>query len=155
MGDVKMLAMIGAFLGWQLTLVTLMMASFAGSIIGVALIATRRGGVTVPTATTRSPSRLTRSRVTSMTHLVAVPSNVHALTLRSPTIPRAGTWAVPADSCSAEADRPLVSAPMAVDAPPSSDIASVAAMIDFFMPFSFMSAAPHYPHPAPDKLNNR
>jgi len=43
MGDVKMLAMIGAFLGWQLTLVTLMMASFAGSIIGVALIALRRG----------------------------------------------------------------------------------------------------------------
>ena len=43
MGDVKMLAMIGAFLGWKLTLVTLMLASFAGSIIGVLLIATRRG----------------------------------------------------------------------------------------------------------------
>jgi len=43
MGDVKMLAMIGAFLGWKLTLVTLMMASLAGSIIGVLLIATRRG----------------------------------------------------------------------------------------------------------------
>ena len=35
MGDVKMLAMIGAFLGWQLTLVTLMMASVAGSIVGL------------------------------------------------------------------------------------------------------------------------
>jgi leader peptidase (prepilin peptidase)/N-methyltransferase len=43
MGDVKMLAMIGAFLGWKLTIVTLMMASFAGSIIGVALIVLRRG----------------------------------------------------------------------------------------------------------------
>ena len=42
MGDVKMLAMIGAFLGWQLTLVTLMLASFSGSIIGVSLIASGR-----------------------------------------------------------------------------------------------------------------
>ena len=45
MGDVKMLAMIGAFLGWKLTLVTLMMASFAGSVVGVALIASRRGSM--------------------------------------------------------------------------------------------------------------
>ena len=43
MGDVKMLAMIGAFLGWQLTLLSLMIASVAGTIIGVALIATGRG----------------------------------------------------------------------------------------------------------------
>ncbi len=45
MGDVKMLAMIGAFVGWKLTLVALMMASFAGSIVGVALIASQRGGM--------------------------------------------------------------------------------------------------------------
>jgi leader peptidase (prepilin peptidase) / N-methyltransferase len=45
MGDVKMLAMIGAFIGWKLTLVTLMMASFAGSIVGVLLIMSRRGGM--------------------------------------------------------------------------------------------------------------
>ncbi len=45
MGDFKMLAMIGAFLGWKLTVVTLMMASFVGSIVGVLLIATRRGGM--------------------------------------------------------------------------------------------------------------
>jgi leader peptidase (prepilin peptidase)/N-methyltransferase len=43
MGDVKMLAMVGAFLGWKLTIVTLMMASFSGSLIGVGLIVTRRG----------------------------------------------------------------------------------------------------------------
>ncbi len=45
MGDVKMLAMIGAFLGWKLTLVTLMMSSIAGSIVGVGLIAAQRGGM--------------------------------------------------------------------------------------------------------------
>ena len=45
MGDVKMLAMIGAFIGWKLTLLTLMMASLAGSIIGLGLIVTRRGGM--------------------------------------------------------------------------------------------------------------
>ena len=42
-GDVKMMAMIGAFLGWQLAFVTLVMASVAGSILGVALIASGRG----------------------------------------------------------------------------------------------------------------
>jgi leader peptidase (prepilin peptidase)/N-methyltransferase len=45
MGDVKMLAMIGAFLGWQLMLVTLVLASFAGSLLGVALIASGRGSM--------------------------------------------------------------------------------------------------------------
>jgi leader peptidase (prepilin peptidase)/N-methyltransferase len=45
MGDVKMLAMVGAFLGWKLTILTLMLASVAGSLIGVALIVTRRGGM--------------------------------------------------------------------------------------------------------------
>ena len=45
MGDVKMLAMIGAFVGWKLMLVTLMMASFAGSIVGIILIVSKRGGM--------------------------------------------------------------------------------------------------------------
>jgi leader peptidase (prepilin peptidase)/N-methyltransferase len=45
MGDVKMLAMIGAFLGWQLMLLTLVLASFAGSIVGVGLMASGRGGM--------------------------------------------------------------------------------------------------------------
>jgi leader peptidase (prepilin peptidase)/N-methyltransferase len=43
MGDVKMLAMIGAFLGWKLTLVALLLASLSGSAIGVLLIVTGRG----------------------------------------------------------------------------------------------------------------
>jgi len=45
MGDVKMLAMIGAFLGWPLMILTLVFASFAGSIVGVALIASGRGNL--------------------------------------------------------------------------------------------------------------
>ena len=45
MGDVKMLAMIGAFVGWKLTLVALMMASLSGSLIGLVVIASRRGGM--------------------------------------------------------------------------------------------------------------
>lgn len=45
MGDFKMLAMIGAFVGWKLVLVTLMLASFAGSAIGLALVASRRGSM--------------------------------------------------------------------------------------------------------------
>jgi leader peptidase (prepilin peptidase)/N-methyltransferase len=44
-GDVKMLAMIGAFLGWKLVLVTLVFSSVAGSVIGVLVLATRRGGM--------------------------------------------------------------------------------------------------------------
>ena len=43
MGDVKMLGMIGAFLGWPLMLLTLVLASFMGSIVGVGLLVTRRG----------------------------------------------------------------------------------------------------------------
>ena len=45
MGDVKMLAMIGAFLGWQAVLVTLVLSSFSGAAIGMALIAAQRGGM--------------------------------------------------------------------------------------------------------------
>jgi leader peptidase (prepilin peptidase)/N-methyltransferase len=45
MGDVKMLAMIGAFLGWRLMLVTLILASFTGSFVGIAMMASGRGGM--------------------------------------------------------------------------------------------------------------
>ena len=41
MGDVKMLAMIGAVLGWQLMLVTLVWSSLAGGIVGGVMLATR------------------------------------------------------------------------------------------------------------------
>ncbi len=37
-GDIKLLAMIGAFLGWQGALAALILASFAGSIVGIAII---------------------------------------------------------------------------------------------------------------------
>jgi leader peptidase (prepilin peptidase)/N-methyltransferase len=42
-GDVKMLAMIGAFLGWKLMLLTLVLSSFLGSVIGLGMIAIRLG----------------------------------------------------------------------------------------------------------------
>ena len=45
MGDPKMLAMIGAFLGWKLTLVTLMVASLTGSVVGLGMIAAGRGSL--------------------------------------------------------------------------------------------------------------
>lgn len=45
MGDVKMLAMLGAFLGWKGVLLTLVLASFAGALIGVVMMATSRGGL--------------------------------------------------------------------------------------------------------------
>ena len=42
-GDVKMLAMVGAFLGWKLVLVTLVLSSVTGSLIGLLVIGLRRG----------------------------------------------------------------------------------------------------------------
>jgi leader peptidase (prepilin peptidase)/N-methyltransferase len=45
MGDVKMLAMIGAFLGWKMVLVTLVLSSCSGAIIGVGLIGLQRGNM--------------------------------------------------------------------------------------------------------------
>ncbi len=45
MGDVKMLAMIGAFLGWKLMLLTLVAGSFLGSVVGVGLIVSGRGSM--------------------------------------------------------------------------------------------------------------
>src|SRR5215813_3374251 len=41
LGDVKMMLFVGAFLGWQLTLLTIFLASLIGSIIGVILMLVR------------------------------------------------------------------------------------------------------------------
>jgi leader peptidase (prepilin peptidase) / N-methyltransferase len=40
-GDIKLLAMIGAFLGWKPAVMTIMVGSFLGSVVGVTLIAAR------------------------------------------------------------------------------------------------------------------
>ena len=45
MGDVKMLAMLGAFLGWKAVLVTVILASFAGAFVGLAMMAVQRGSM--------------------------------------------------------------------------------------------------------------
>lgn len=43
LGDVKMMFMVGAYLGWSLTLLTLFLGVLSGSVIGLGLIATGRG----------------------------------------------------------------------------------------------------------------
>jgi leader peptidase (prepilin peptidase)/N-methyltransferase len=44
-GDVKMLAMVGAFLGLRLVLLTFVMATMIGGLVGVGLIVTRRASM--------------------------------------------------------------------------------------------------------------
>lgn len=56
-GDVKLLAMIGAFLGWQAVPIVLVIASIAGSVVGLGLIAARgrrQGGRVVRTLGARA-----------------------------------------------------------------------------------------------------
>ncbi len=45
LGDVKMLAMIGAFLGWKGMVVTLFSASLLGALVGIALLGRSRAGL--------------------------------------------------------------------------------------------------------------
>jgi leader peptidase (prepilin peptidase)/N-methyltransferase len=42
LGDVKMLAMIGAFLGWQQVFVVLFFASLTGAIVGVSMLSIQK-----------------------------------------------------------------------------------------------------------------
>lgn len=42
MGDITMMLLVGAFLGWIPTLLTLILASFAGTIVGILLILVRK-----------------------------------------------------------------------------------------------------------------
>lgn len=43
-GDVKLMAMVGAFMGWQMVLAVLFVGAFAGSVYGVWLMRRRGGG---------------------------------------------------------------------------------------------------------------
>jgi len=45
LGDVKMLALIGAFLGWRGVLVSLLLGALAGALLGLAMMAVGRGGM--------------------------------------------------------------------------------------------------------------
>ncbi len=47
-GDIKLLAMIGAFLGWRGVLVTLFLGSFTGALVGTALIIARGTDARLP-----------------------------------------------------------------------------------------------------------
>jgi len=41
LGDVKMMAMVGVYLGWRLTILTIFIGVFSGSIIGIAVMVYR------------------------------------------------------------------------------------------------------------------
>jgi leader peptidase (prepilin peptidase) / N-methyltransferase len=60
LGDVKLAAMFGVVLGWQLTLLTLFVASLAGSLWGAALMLRGRGGMKseLPFGTLLAPAAL-------------------------------------------------------------------------------------------------
>lgn len=59
-GDVKLAAMFGAVLGWQLTLLTLFAAALVGSLWGAGLMLRRRGGMKseLPFGTLLAPAAL-------------------------------------------------------------------------------------------------
>ncbi len=48
MGDVKLLAMVGAFLGWESALLALAVGSILSSVVGIGLIVSRKGTLKTP-----------------------------------------------------------------------------------------------------------
>jgi leader peptidase (prepilin peptidase) / N-methyltransferase len=58
MGDVKLAAMLGAFLGWKGVFLTILLGSLLGSILGIALLANRRatGRTALPYGTFLAPA---------------------------------------------------------------------------------------------------
>ena len=42
LGDVKMMFMVGAYLGWRLTILTIFLGVFSGAIIGIGVVMRRR-----------------------------------------------------------------------------------------------------------------
>ena len=47
-GDFKLLAAIGAWLGWQILPLTILLSSLVGAVVGIALIVFRRHGREIP-----------------------------------------------------------------------------------------------------------
>jgi leader peptidase (prepilin peptidase)/N-methyltransferase len=47
-GDIKLIAMVGAFLGWQKVLLTIFLASFAGALVGLAFMLAKGWGRRTP-----------------------------------------------------------------------------------------------------------
>ena len=45
MGDVKMMGMVGAFVGWKAVLLILFLGSFLGTLVGLVLMATQGKGL--------------------------------------------------------------------------------------------------------------
>ena len=43
-GDIKMIAMLGAFLGWEKVFLTIFLGSLIGSVVGIAMIILKKGG---------------------------------------------------------------------------------------------------------------
>jgi leader peptidase (prepilin peptidase) / N-methyltransferase len=58
MGDVKLAAMLGAFLGWKGVFLTILLGSLLGSVLGIALLASRRatGRTALPYGTFLAPA---------------------------------------------------------------------------------------------------